>query len=67
MELLVLEISTKIVQNFRKVMEKRGLKSLDPPKTHFLTDLALSAPKSTLLLGPSYDFLMVFVGTGEWS
>ena len=67
MELLVLEISTKIVQNFRKVMEKRGLKSLDPPKTLFLTDLALSAPKSTLLLGPSYVFFSVAFLVWKWS
>ena len=39
-ELLVLEISTKNGQNFRKVMEKGTLKTLGPPKTMDLTILA---------------------------
>ena len=63
--LLVLEISTKIVQNFRKVMEKGGLKILDPPKTMDLTDLPCQRPKSTLLLGPSYVFVIVWFCSTE--
>ena len=59
MGLLVLEISTKIVQNFRKVMEKGGLKILDPPKTIKMTDLACQRPKSTLLIGPSYVWIVL--------
>ena len=66
-ELLVLEISTKIVQNFRKVIQKRALKILGPPKSMDLTILACQYPDSTLLLGPSYVFFSVAFSTAKRS